>query len=105
MVSGHVCVVGSSWKVHTQPHTGISGAVAQWDGANAVPAGTSSPQLKEEMNQLEALQKALMDPTPCLNGGGELLVKFPRASSVSSASFVFLIYGLCLMAFGNAFGM
>lgn len=42
--------------------------VGQWDGANASRVGSSIPCLNEEMNELEALQKALMNPTLYLNG-------------------------------------
>ena len=95
MVSGHVCVVDSSWQIQTQPHTDTSGAVGQWHGANALTAGTFSPQVKEEMNQLEALQKALMNPTPCLNRVGELLVKLPEIHfSIFSFFYLSKVYGL-----------
>lgn len=103
-VSGHVCVVDSSRQIQTQPHTGTSGAAGQRHGANALTAGTFSPQVKEEMNQLETLQKALMNPTPCLNRAGELLIKLPESHFSIFFFYLSKVYGLWLVAFDIAFG-
>lgn len=75
MVSGYSCVAGSSQQIQPRPSTGTNG-----------------------MNQLEELQKALMNSTSCLKGAVETLAVFLRGTSVFPPSFISLrcdVYAFC----------